>query len=113
MPNADESRYTQPATIRSSLGRLRATRTRECVGVQALVPDRAVKRFDERVVGGLAGTREVECDPLLVGPLVKGSTRELTLVIGLHALRDAMTSSELYRDGHDLLALDALIGVDR
>ena len=48
---------------------------------------------------------------VLVRPLVKSSTRELTPVIGLHALRDAMAGSELLQNRDDLLTLDALIGV--
>ncbi len=43
----------------------------EPVDVQAFVTERAVKRLNEGVVGGLAGTGEVHRDAMLVGHLSK------------------------------------------
>lgn len=82
------------------------------MGVQALIPKRAVERFDEGVVGQPTGARKVERNSLLIRSPVEGPTAELTAVIGLHAFGDAMTGSELLQDGHDPLAFDALVGVD-
>lgn len=85
----------------------------EPMGVETLVPERAVERLDERVVGRTTRAREVERDPLLVGPPVKSSTAELTAVIRPYTFGDAMTGRELLQDGDDPLTLDALVGVDR
>lgn len=40
----------------------------EPVDVQALVPERAVKRFDEGIVSGSARPGEIHGDAVLVGP---------------------------------------------
>jgi hypothetical protein len=40
----------------------------ELMDVEALIPERSVEQFDMRVIGGLAGTREVHAYPVLVGP---------------------------------------------
>lgn len=77
------------------------------VDVKALVAKRAVKRFDKGFVGRPTGTREVEGEVMLVGPLVKDPADALASIIGLYPFGDAMTSRKLLHNGHDLLASDA------
>ena len=83
------------------------------MGVKAFIPERTVERLDKRVVGRPSGTREVKRDVMLVRPPVKSPAGKLTAVIRLYSFRDAMTGRELLQNGDDLLALDALVGVDR
>jgi hypothetical protein len=49
----------------------------EPVGVEAFGPDATVEGFDERIVGWLAGSREVQRDAALLGPQVKIARHEL------------------------------------
>lgn len=50
---------------------LRIGKAREPMRVQAPRAQSAVKRLDERVIGGLSGSGEVQCDAALVGPQIQ------------------------------------------
>src|SRR3546814_5967492 len=49
----------------------RIGKVQEPMGVQAFRPQPAVERLDERVVGRLAGAREVEDDAALISPEIE------------------------------------------
>src|SRR3546814_19132626 len=49
----------------------RIGKVQEPMGVQAFRPQPAVERLDERVVGRLAGAREVEDDAALISPKIE------------------------------------------
>lgn len=55
----------------------------EPVGIEALVPEAAVERLDERVVGRLAGTGVVHGHAVVVSPAIYRDRDELAAVIGL------------------------------
>ena len=83
----------------------------EPVSVETLIPKRAVKRLDEWVVGRTARTREVERDPLLVRPPVKGTASKLTTVIRLNPFRRTVVGDKLLQDRYNLLARDVLVSM--
>lgn len=58
--------------------------------VQAFCPKFAVKRFNEAVVGRLAGPGEVEHDALLVGPQIEIPADELRALVDPNGLRISM-----------------------
>src|SRR3546814_15254937 len=51
------------------------------MGVQAVRPQQAVERVDERVVGRLAGAREVEDDAALISPEIEIAGDELRALL--------------------------------
>ncbi len=51
------------------------------MGVQTFRPELAVERFDEAIVGGLAGSREVERDVVCIGPEVEIARDEFAAVV--------------------------------
>jgi len=55
---------------RPDLG-LRVGQRQEPMCVEALIPQTLAERLDEGVVGRLAGSRQVERDPALIGPAVE------------------------------------------
>lgn len=59
----------------------------EPVHIQALIPKAAGKRFDERVVRGLAEPGEVQHHPVVVSPLVQADGDELGAVVSLDSTR--------------------------
>src|SRR3546814_1403848 len=56
----------------------RIGKVQEPMGVQAFRPQPAVERLDERVVGRLAGAREVEDDAALISPEIEIRSEEHT-----------------------------------
>src|SRR3546814_1340717 len=60
----------------------RIGKVQEPMGVQAFRPQPAVERLDERVVGRLAGAREVEDDAALISPEIEIAGDELRAQIG-------------------------------
>ena len=74
------------------------------MGVEALRPELAVERLDERVVGWLALPGEVEHDILLISPQVEVARDELgTLVDADRARIAALTAHPLER-GYDIFS---------
>jgi hypothetical protein len=51
------------------------------VGVQTFRPELAVERFDEAIVGRLAGPREVERDIVCIGPEVEIARDEIAAIV--------------------------------
>lgn len=50
------------------------------MGVQAFVTERAIERFNEGIVGRLAGPREVQRDAIFIGPAIPRLRDELGTV---------------------------------
>src|SRR4249920_1234532 len=73
--------------------------------VEALVAKAAVKRFDERVVGGLARTGEIERDAVLVGPAIERQRYEFWSVVRLDTNRSPSPPDHLVEQGHDVVSL--------
>lgn len=84
----------------------------EPVGVQALVPETAVERFDEGVVGRLAWPRIVERDPVVIGPAIQGQRNEFAAVVRLDPLRQAALMLQTLHDRDDILTLELLVNLD-
>src|SRR3546814_4500834 len=59
----------------------RIGKVQEPMGVQAFRPQPAVERLDERVVGRLAGAREVEDDAALISPEIEIAGDELRALL--------------------------------
>ena len=53
----------------------------ERMGIQALSPEASVEGFDERIVGRLAWSREVQRHAALIGPQVEVARDELAALI--------------------------------
>ena len=68
---------------------LRVGKSQEPVRVQALRPEPAVERFDEGIVGRLAGSGEVQRDAATVSPEVEIAGNELRSLIDADGLRIA------------------------
>ena len=79
----------------------------EPVGVQTFRPELAVEGLDERVVGRLAGPREVEHDVPLVGPQVEVAGDELRALVDADRLRIAVLPAHPFERGDDVLAIAA------
>ncbi len=85
----------------------------EPMGVEALVPEAAVERLDEGIVGRLAGATEVQDHAVLVGPSIERVGDELRAVVDVDALGRASVGDDGIEHGHDLRALDPLVDLDR
>jgi hypothetical protein len=85
----------------------------EPVCVEALVAQATVERFDEGIVGRLAGPGEVERDAILVGPAVERLRDELGAIIHPDALGRTAGGRDPRHSVDNLLALDALVDIDR
>lgn len=86
--------------------------TQKPVDVQALVPERAVERFDERIVGGSARPGKVHRYLIFVCPPVQSFADELTAVVGLKSFGNTALGGKLTHDSDDLFTFDALVSVD-
>src|SRR3546814_16012464 len=64
----------------------RIGKVQEPMGVQAFRPQPAVERLDERVVGRLAGAREVEDDAALIIPEIEIAGDELRALLHTDSL---------------------------
>lgn len=80
--------------------------------VQALVPERAVERLDEAIIGGSARTGEIHRYFVFVGPPVERLANKLTAVVGLESFGSTALGGELAPDIDDLFTLNALVSVD-
>jgi hypothetical protein len=68
----------------------RIVEAHEPVRVEALCSELAVERFDERIVGRLPGSREVERDTTVIGPEIQiaGDKAGLMRVSGQRPVRN-------------------------
>lgn len=84
----------------------------EPVRVQALVPQAAVERLHESVVGRLTRPAEVERDAVLIGPAVERLRDELRPIV--HPDGSGRTADRRDPRHHlnHLLTLDALVDID-
>ena len=85
----------------------------EPVGVQALVAQATIERFHERIVRWLAGLAEVERDAILLSPAIKRLRDKLRPIVDPDRAGRPARRRDPGRCLDDLLALDALVDVDR
>jgi len=92
---------------------LGVSQRQEPVGVQAPVPEAAIKRLDEGVVRRFAGPGEVRCHLAIIRPPVQRLGDELPAIVHFDKLRHpAVLLLQPLHHGHHLLPLDALIDLN-
>ena len=89
-------------------GRIRKRQEPMCV--QTLGSETAIKRFDERIIGGLAWPEEVQDDPALIGPQVHVTRYELAALINADGFRVARLPADPVQHRHDIFAAIADFG---
>lgn len=85
----------------------------EPVLVEALLPQPTVERLDEGVIGGLAGSTEVERHLVKVSPPIQRLRDELRAIIDANRLRRASIGLKLLQDGDVVVSGEPLAEPDR
>ena len=85
----------------------------EPVDVQAFVPERAVERLDRCVIHRFTGSREVQRDPVFIGPLSQSSGDKFGAVVALDAVRGTPVLDQPLNNPGDIRASQALARLDR
>jgi len=57
------------------------------VQVQTLITEAPVKRLNVGIIGGFSGSGEIQCHPVIIGPLVQYFGDKLTAIIDLNPPR--------------------------
>jgi hypothetical protein len=74
------------------------------MGVQALSSKGSIEAFYERIVGGFAGTREVDLPPIPVCPEVHGLTGELAAIVAKQHRRYFSVWLQPVQSAHDIVS---------
>jgi hypothetical protein len=81
---------------------------KEPIGIQTLVAEPSVERFNQGIVGSFSRTAEVERDLMQVGPLVERTRHELRAIVDANGFGRAALSHDSVHHPDHLLAGDAL-----
>ena len=90
----------------------RIVEAHEPVRVEAFPSELAVEGFDERIVGGLAGTREVECHTTVIGPEIQIAGHELGALIHPYSLRVSELTTNPFEHLDDIGTAEGEPGLD-
>lgn len=82
----------------------RVCKRQEPVRVQALAAEAAVERLDEGVVGGLAGSGEVQLHPLRISPQIKVTGDEFRTLVDPDGSRIAHLGTDPFEGCNHVLA---------
>jgi len=81
--------------------------------VETLLPERPIKRFDERIICGLSRTAEVELNAVEVSSPVERLRDEFRSVVDTDGLRCAAQRDDLLQAGNDIISRQPLTGSNR
>src|SRR4051794_24222890 len=81
-------------------------KAQEPIGIEAFLPEAAVERLDESVVGRLPRSREVQRDAALIGPDVEIARHELGALIDADRRRESHFIADPFQYLHDIGAAE-------